>query len=227
MKTYAMGFDPGNSETCTIITDGSNSISFTMPSYTAIGNVENLKLHEYRFRNDDFVYHDDGLDIYVGGLALRQSKVQESGRGDSGRYWSERIRQLLLVSSSAMIPDKEYRLHVVTGLPVKVYLSSPENRRKVKKSLDGTYTFTINDKDRRIVHITVERVVMEGAGATIAYGLHKVKQGVIDVGGYTTDLFASNGQEPLTHMCDGNDIGVEMAGILIKLLVGSVPAGVR
>jgi plasmid segregation protein ParM len=216
MRTYAIGFDPGNSETCTVIVDGIDKASISIPSYTAIGDLELLHSLEYRLRKDDFVYRNGGLDTYVGGLAIRQSTIHSSGRGDSGRYWSDRALQLLLVSTSALIPDEEYALSVVTGLPVKVYLSSPDNRRRVKKALEGTHTFTINGKNTNTVHVTVERVIMECAGATIAYGLNKAKQGVVDIGGFTTDLFASNGQEPLTHLCNGIDMGVEMVGTTLS-----------
>ena len=172
----------------------------------------------YSLRKDDYVFNDDPIDMFVGGLALRQSKMQDSGRGDSGRYWSERSRQLLLVMSSALIPESEYGLYVVTGLPVSVYLASQENRRKVKRLLEGRHEFTVNGK-YHVAHIIVERVIMEGAGATIAYGLPKARQGIIDIGGLTTDTFASQGQEPLTHLCGGTDLGVEMAGDMLQEVV--------
>lgn len=220
-NTYALGFDPGNSETSIVIMNGEQQ-QLSLPSYTAIGSLATLNERGYTLRKDDYVYRDnDTVDTFVGELALRQSRMQESRRGDSGRYWNRQSLVLLLVASSAIIPDREYGLHIVTGLPTEVYISSPENKRKVKKALEGEHRFTINGGYERIAHVTVERVIIEGAGATIAYGLHKAKQGVIDIGGFTTDLFASQGQEPLTHLCDGRDLGVEMVGELTNEIVNS------
>jgi len=54
---------------------------------------------------------------------------------------------------------------------------------------------------------------MEGAGALIAYGSDDdtMLQGVIDIGGQTTDLFLAKGQRPLSNLCKGKPLGVAAA----------------
>ncbi len=81
----------------------------------------------------------------------------------------------------------------------------------MKNELSGSYNFSLNDVDR-LTHVTIKSVVMEGAGAMVKFGLNgKVRQGVIDIGGKTTDLFVSNGQEPISSLCKSIPIGVENA----------------
>src|SRR6266446_2368073 len=217
MRTYACGFDPGNSETTLILMDGDQIRSKTIPSYTATESMERLTSLDYHLRKDDYIYKDDTSEEFVGSLALRQSGMASSGYGDTNRYWSARARHLILTTSASIIEEKEYGLLVVTGLPIRPYMASPDNRKKVKKQLEGTYSFTINGKDERIAHISVARVIMEGAGAAIKYGLPgRSRQGVIDIGGFTTDLFASDGQEPLQQYCDGIRLGVDHASKLLN-----------
>jgi hypothetical protein len=216
MKTYACGFDPGNSDTTVVIKDGDSVVSKTIPSYTATETMERLSSIDYHLKRDDFIYKDDDTEEYVGSLARRQSTMASSGYGDVNRYWDDRSKHLLLTVSSSLIEDKEYELLVVTGLPIRAYVASQRNRQKVRKCLEGEHHFTINGRDNRTVHINTVRVVMEGAGAMISYGLPgRHRQGVIDIGGFTTDLFASEGQEPLQQYCDGVRLGVEHAGRLI------------
>ena len=217
MRIYACGFDPGNSDTTVMVADGSGFLSRTIPSYTATETLERLISIDYHLKRDDFVYRDDSTEEYIGSLARRQSTMASSGYGDVNRYWDDRSRHLLLTVSSSLIEDKEYELLVVTGLPIRPYIASQDNRRKVRRCLEGVHQFTINGRDERIVHINTVRVVMEGAGAMIMYGLPgRHRQGVIDVGGFTTDLFASEGQEPLQQYCDGIRLGVEHAGRIIN-----------
>jgi plasmid segregation protein ParM len=113
--------------------------------------------------------------------------------------------------SASLIDDEEFGLSVVTGLPIQTYINDTDSRNRIKSTLNGSHVFYLNDK-KRTVHVVVERVIMEGAGAIIAYGMKgNVRQGVIDIGGRTTDLFAANGQTPINHMCTGKSFGVELA----------------
>lgn len=222
MKTYTAGFDFGNSETCLIL--GYNEKRAIIPSYTAIGDAAKLTALDIKLRRGDYVYKDDTVDILVGNLALKQSENPSSGLGDTGRYWSEKAKQLLLVSSASLIPEQEYAVQVVTGLPVRTYLDSLDNRKRVKKALDGAHTFMLNGKERT-AHITILTVIMEGAGAAISYGNKKGRQGVIDIGGFTIDLFAAEGQEPIARWCQGSRRGVDTASQLLRRLIASEPGG--
>jgi plasmid segregation protein ParM len=65
------------------------------------------------------------------------------------------------------------------------------------------------------VTIEVATVVMEGAGALIAYGdkttSKTTESAVIDIGSRTTDLYVARGQVPVTDYCKGKPIGVDSA----------------
>src|SRR5205823_2710016 len=102
-----------------------------------------------------------------------------------------------------LIPDTEFGLYVVTGLPAETYIKNMALRNNIKTALDGTHVFTMdNNKSFRRVTIEVATVVMEGAGALIAYGdkaaNKTTESAVIDIGGRTTDLYVARGQVPVT-----------------------------
>lgn len=220
MQTYAYGHDFGNAETCgVVIVNRKYRQSRVIPSAIAQGSMEDLERLGVTIKPAHFVYKGIGNagEQFVGELALEQSSLSFSGRGDIGRYWSEKSLIMLLVTASSLVKDDEFGLNVVTGLPVETYLGDPGSRKKIKTALEGIHVFSVNGK-RRTIHVTVNRVIMEGAGAAIAYGMQDKSsiQGVIDIGGRTTDLFVAEGQTPLRHRCAGFPRGVEIAGDLLS-----------
>src|SRR5437588_7839964 len=89
-------------------------------------------------------------------------------------------------------------------------------RNNIKTALEGTHLFTGDyGKTYRRVTIEVTTVVMEGAGALIAYGdksnSKTTESAVIDIGGRTTDLYVARGQVPVVEYCKGKPLGVELA----------------
>lgn len=63
--------------------------------------------------------------------------------------------------------------------------------------------------ERRVMHVHSVKCMMEGAGALIAYGSNddNTLQGVIDIGGQTTDLFLAKGQRPLSNLSRAKRLG--------------------
>src|SRR5713226_3366000 len=120
-KSYDVGYDPGNSETSTVvITPDGEQLVITIPSYIGRGSSDNLK----RFRNmssnqaDDtlqpgeYILHCPAVDnseVFVGELAQRQSHRATSAFGDNNRYWDHHSRPLLLTTTAAPIPDAKYK----------------------------------------------------------------------------------------------------------------------
>ncbi len=153
-----------------------------------------------------------------GNYALEQTKDPWTGRGDHMRYASSYAVRGLLAISALMQNDREYGLYVVTGIPADYYFRFPELRKHIKAKLDGTYTFTLDGETWRTAHVEVATVVMEGAGALIAYpDLDTTKEAaVIDIGGGTTDLYAQNGAKPLDKYCKGDHIAVQNATNILK-----------
>ncbi len=136
-------------------------------------------------------------------------------RADRERYWRNNYSlDALMVGSASANTEAGYGLHVVTGLPVHLY--TLENTREVINALSGTYTFKLNNESRTMIVESV-KVVAEGAGALVAYasGENHI-EGVIDVGGQTTDLYGAHGQKPIRAMCKNLQKGVAAAADLFN-----------
>lgn len=209
--TTIVGFDPGNSEATLI----AGQRTCTLPSYTGLGSLDELLrvrggASRGGLESGEYVLESDGRSLFVGALALEQTRNATSARGDVSRYWNGHTRRLLLTLAGAALPRGETSIRVVTGLPVQVW--SKETVKQVQQSLVGEHHFMLNGRARGL---TVEGclVMMEGAGALAAHGTGTdVPQAVIDVGGRTTDLFWALGQKPDISRCDGLPVGIEKAG---------------
>jgi hypothetical protein len=220
-NTYPYGHDYGNSKTCGITYIAGNLRELTMPSALYEGSREEL---EAMSTNGDLrqigAIHDtahviavNGNEFYVGDLAIEQAPSADAmtltSRGDITRYWSVRSLAMLLATSGTLIKDREYGLIVVTGLPILTH--NEENTQAIKNALEGDHEFVL-DGEKRVAHIAIRKVIMEGSGANIAHGaIGKVKAGIVDIGGRTTDIYMVNGQTPIKDQCKSHDIGVESA----------------
>ena len=156
----------------------------------------------------------------VGHYALEQTNAPWNGKGDYLRYASSYALKGLLASSALMQAEREYGLLVVAGVPAEFFTEHKDLPGAIKKKLDGIHVFTLDGETWYTAHITVVAVVMEGAGALLAYRdreltLHS-EAGVIDIGGGTTDLYAQRGVKPLDDLCKGKDIAVDNATTLMK-----------
>lgn len=219
MKWYPYGHDFGNAEIGGVTVIGGKIHSLSIPTAFAkvdtnamrnLGiNVDQSDVHVIQFSDEEMAYA-------VGDLALQQSIDVYHGRGDIQRYASKYSLRGLLTIAATLIPDAEFGLHVVTGLPTETYIKNSAMRNTIKDKLDGTYHFILNgNPSLRSVTIEIATVVMEGAGALIAYGdkssSKTAESAVIDIGGRTTDLYVARGQVPVMDYCKGKPLGVELA----------------
>jgi len=219
MRWYPYGHDFGNAEIggVTVV----NGTMYTLSIPTAFAKVDTNALVNLGIRLDQTHAHiiqfDNEEAAYaVGDLALQQAVDVYHGRGDIQRYASKYSLRSLLAIAATLIPDTEFGIYVVTGLPAETYIKNSVLRSAIKTALDGKYIFTLNGSQTlRKVTVDVATVVMEGAGALIAYGdkstSKTTESAVIDVGGRTTDLYVARGQVPVTEYCKGKPLGVEMA----------------
>ncbi len=221
-QTYAYGHDYGNSITCGVVWINNQQVALTMPSALTSGSYEALqtKISSSSSVNLAGILNQrahtvkvKGKSFYAGNLAIEQSPganiADLTGRGDVGRYWSDRNLAMLLSTSGSLIHDAEYGLAVVANLPIATH--NEVNIRSVKNALDGDYEYYL-DGVKRVAHVIVKKTVMEGAGANIAFGPGgQTKVGVIDIGGRTTDAYLVVGQIPVADMCKSLDVGVESA----------------
>ncbi len=223
MKWYPYGHDFGNAEMGGVTVVNARNVSLSVPTAFAkadINAMQNLgirmdlsEVHTIQFSGEELAYA-------VGDLALQQSLDVYHGRGDIQRYASKYSLRGLLTIAAALIPDTEFGLYVVTGLPAETYIKNMALRNSIKTALDGTHVFTTdNGKTWRSATVEVGTVVMEGAGALIAYGdknaSKTTESAVIDIGGRTTDLYVARGQIPVTEYCKGKPLGVETATQLL------------
>jgi len=192
-----------------------------MPSALYEGSQEELEsmsmggdLRQTGTLNDrSHIIKVNGNEFYVGDLAIEQAPsmniAELTSRGDITRYWSVRSLAMLLATSGTVIKDREYGLIIVTGLPIATH--NEENIQAIKNALEGDHDFIL-DGERRIAHVAVRKIIMEGSGANIAHGaIGKVKAGIIDIGGRTTDIYMVSGQTPIKDQCKSFDMGVESA----------------
>lgn len=218
---FAYGHDFGNSENCGVLTAQSGRIERRLPSVTAIGSwktVEATAAGMGKSVRDILApahyvleYDDNGrrIEKVVGQKVYDDGSQPTFTNGDSSRYWVNNYSlEFLMVSSASVLSQREYGLHVVTGLPISIYLEDASNRLRVEHALKGTHVFWFNG-EQRTLHVESVKVIMEGAGALIAWGSNdEVLQGVIDIGGHTTDLYVANGMKPQASNSKGFSKGV-------------------
>lgn len=219
MKWYPYGHDFGNAEMGGVTVLQGTNLARSIP--TAFAKADITALHNLGVKVDQsnthvIRFHGEAMAYTVGELALQQAVDVYNGRGDIQRYASKYSLRGLLTVAATLIPDTEFGLYVVTGLPAETYIKNMALRSSIKAALDGTHIFTM-DNGKTFRHVTVEiaTVVMEGAGALIVYGDKTVSKttesAVIDIGGRTTDLYVARGQVPVSDYCKGKPLGVDTA----------------
>jgi hypothetical protein len=218
MKIYPHGHDFGNTIEGGVLIKGGQQLKKSIPTaflrtdtntYKNLGvNVDAENMYVIQMKNESSAYA-------FGDLALAQGVEVWTGRDDEKRYASHYSLKGLIVNAATQIPDKEFGLYVVTGLPADLFIKYPSLREEIKAALSGVHVFTLDSgKTWRTAHVEVATTVMEGAGALIASGAIQNKtteSAVIDVGGGTTDLYVQRGSVPIPDFCKGKRLAVETA----------------
>jgi plasmid segregation protein ParM len=217
VKWYPYGHDFGNAEIGGVTLLEQGFVSRSIPTAFATADTQALRgLGIDTSTSLIFRFQPEAISYAIGDLALEQHAEPWTGHGFIQRYASSYSLRGLLAVAASLIPDAEFGLSVVTGLPAETYIKNMDMRQTIKKALDGTSTFTLDGGQHwRTVHVEIALVVMEGAGALIAYGdktaAKTTESAVIDIGGRTTDLYVARGQVPQTEYCKGKPLGVESA----------------
>jgi plasmid segregation protein ParM len=217
MKWYPYGHDFGNAEIGGVTLLEHGTVSLSIP--TAFATVDTQAFRGLGIDTTASLVlrlQTEEISYAIGDLALEQHAEAWTGYGFIQRYASAYSVRGLLAVAASLIPDAEFGLSVVTGLPAETYIKNMELRQTIKHALDGTYTFTLDGGQHwRTIHVEIALVVMEGAGALISYGdkttARTTESAVIDIGGRTTDLYVARGQVPQTDYCQGKPLGVESA----------------
>ncbi|MBV8695687.1 MAG: ParM/StbA family protein [Chloroflexi bacterium] len=219
LKWYAYGHDFGNAEIGGVVAYKDQILSRSIPTAFAKVDTSAMKSLGVEMENAYVIrMYGEETAYAVGELALQQAIEAYNGRGDMQRYASHFSLRGLLTVASLLIPDSVFGLYVVAGLPAETYIKNVTLRSEIKAALDGTHLFNFNGQMRSVT-VEVAVVVMEGAGALIAYGERKggktMESAVVDLGGRTTDLYVARGQVPVTDFCKGKPLGVETATQLL------------
>jgi hypothetical protein len=231
MNTYpffAYGHDFGNSETCAVLLAPGLHQERRIPSVASLGNwqryvatAQGAGLDNIQVQHNHYILEYDQaeeknevhrVEKIIGQKVFDDGATPLQTIGDSSRYWVNGYSlEMLMVGAGSIIAHDEFGVYVVTGLPIGVYLDDPTNKERVKQALRGDHRFWLNGRER-LMHVLDVGCIMEGAGALIAYGsTEDVLQGVIDIGGHTTDLYCSKGQKPRQALCQGIALGVATA----------------
>lgn len=229
LKTFAYGHDFGNSEIDGVLFGQGWHQERQIPSVFAPGTWREVEtfagslgrnVQEYlQYGHYVLSYinrHDQLVEKYLGQKVFDDGLSPSTTRADQERYWrNDYSLEALMVGSASCVEEQSYGLHVVTGLPVHLY--TPENAHRVEEALIGVYMFRLNGRERSMVVQSV-KIVAEGAGALIAYGGSDPShiEGVIDIGGETTDLYGARGQRPIRALCAGLPRGVAAAADLFN-----------
>lgn len=231
MQTTAIGLDFGNAHATGVISLNGQEHLLSLPSASAPGSIHDhysmqtgatgdTHLDPYTvLKPGEHVFsYNGGTERFIGELALSQTRKSSTGRGDINRYWSPRALEFLLTIAGTLIPDEHFSLLVVTGLPIETY-KSEEAKHKVKSLLNNTHHFTLDGRSRS-AQVKVGKVLMEGAGASLRLGLPKDRLcGIVDIGEFTTDVYAARGLDAVSYLCGGAEIGIANAGINLAKMV--------
>jgi plasmid segregation protein ParM len=227
LKWYATGFDFGNGETDMVIIRGKELLMRRVPTAFVQSNLSEMRslkgLNPSADEEEELKYMvqyaDEPFCFSFGDLALAQGVQVWTGRGDEQRYTSHYALKAALITAASLIKDKEFGLYLVSGLPADTYIRSEILRTRIKNQFDGIHRFSIDGgKTWRTISIQVCTIIMEGAGALIAYGgdIQKTTESaVIDIGQQTTDLYAQMGNVPMREFCKNIHVGVETATQLV------------
>src|SRR5690349_5909920 len=120
MKWYPYGHDFGNAELGGVTVVNGKIRSLNVPTAFAKVDTNAMRNLGINVDQDDvhvIQFHDEEAAYAVGDLALQQAIDAYHGRGDIRRYASKYSLRGLLAIATTLIPDDEFGLYVVTGLP--------------------------------------------------------------------------------------------------------------
>ncbi len=141
MKWYPYGHDFGNAKIggVTVLRDG-NTCAYSIPTAFAKADItamRNLGVKVDQSNTHVIQFHEEAMAYAIGELALQQSVDVYHGRGDIQRYASKYSLRGLLAAAASLIPDTEFGLSVVTGLPAETYIKNMTLRNSMSKTTES------------------------------------------------------------------------------------------
>jgi hypothetical protein len=191
-------------------------------------------------RDGDMIYHDDNQTLFVGSLALRQSKIRYNSTGENkAETWTTAI--ILKTALASLSPTGPVNL--ITGLPVDYYMKQKESMAQLIDGLNISGAYKVKfARQHQLVRsnplIAHYKIVPQPFGSAMDYLLDghgnvvrmddaKKSILVIDVGYYTLDLLELDGMEIGKNSRSPHGLGVDTAynllhGYLVDM-IGRAP----
>lgn len=136
-------------------------------------------------KHGEHVIEREGVERFVGRLAVESASAASSGRGSDARYYDGTTLDFILAGVASALPRADkVTIRLVTMLPIALWHLAP----RVESALRGRHTFSYNGRsvEIRIVSVVVKR---EGEAAFAAIdGDTSGPIVVIDGGGRTVNI---------------------------------------
>jgi hypothetical protein len=195
--TAKVVIDIGNSETYALMEIGETTRLIRFPSIKSVRGANAQMVMENRgspgkwnvFGNDEHVVTVDGLDTFVGNLALRASRYPENVSGSETRYFDGWNLDFLFAAVGALTPGAErINAQVITFIPFSLWGNAYQ---KAIASLKKSHTFNYNGKTKKL---SVTSVTVEREGHAAWYSLDRVEGDtlILDWGGGTCNIVLVN-----------------------------------
>ncbi|MCO7176997.1 hypothetical protein ACFP7A_01110 [Sporolactobacillus kofuensis] len=186
-------------------------------------------LMDEQTKDGDLIYHDDDKSLFVGGLALRQSKIRYNSTGENkAETWTTEI--LLKSGLATLSPTGPTNL--LTGLPVDYYMKQKKSMAMLIDGFNtsGPYQLEMvgnRYKVRANPLIANYKIVPQPFGSAMDYllddrgNVKKMSDAkksilVIDIGYYTLDLLELIGMEIGKNSRSPHGLGVDTAYNILR-----------
>ncbi len=225
--TADVAADIGNARAVVLVRVGSDDVprAILMPAVRSLHGAfswevfasKGLAAQSWRsLKSDEHVIERDGIERFLGKLAVERSSAASSGRGSDARYYDGTTLDFILAGVAAALPGvSKASIRLTTVIPISLWhLSS-----KVVDTLKGTHAFKYNGRD---VRLTISTVTVKREGEAAYASLEGDTAGrllIIDGGGRTVNLALFNAGEYRSGAT--LELGVEAAlDNLDKALIG-------
>lgn len=188
--------DIGNARTVVLVRrDGEDvPMALTMPSVRSLHGAFSWELFAARglapqswgkLERDEHVIERDGVERFVGRLAVEHIAAASSGRGSDARYHDGTTLDFILAGIAAALPGaSKITARLTTMLPVSLWHLAP----KAVDALRGKHTYTYNGRE---MAVTIASVAVKREGEAAFASLEGDTSGpvvVIDGGGRTVNI---------------------------------------
>ena len=188
--------DIGNARTVILVRTDADPLPIVvqLPSFRSLHGAFSYEVFADRalpsgswsaLKRDEHVIERDGLDRFVGRLAVERSTAASSGRGSDARYHDGTTLDFILAGvASALSGASKIAVNLRTMIPISLWHLAPQ----VQAALKGSYPIRYNGRD---VTITIRSVVVRREAEAAFDALDGDTTGplvLIDGGGRTVNV---------------------------------------